>query len=120
MSPLHINLPPGLTAAHTGVLRQYFQDERVLSTNDWARVLEGMDLLRAATFTHPGGTETFAALYNRQVDAVYADGFIEQLLAMDDPATQSEPLLLHHSPISPANPWLAQSGLASGSFLAYT
>jgi hypothetical protein len=92
MSPLHINLPLGLTAARIGVLRQYFQDERALSTDDWARVLEGMDLLRAATLTHPGGTETFAALYNRQVDAVYADGFIEQLLAMDDPAAQSEPL----------------------------
>jgi hypothetical protein len=88
----HVHLPAEFTDAHADVLKQYLQDERALFANQWAQVLEAIDLLRAATLAYPGGTETFAALYNRVVDIVYADVFIEQLLAMDDQTTQSEPL----------------------------
>ncbi len=92
MPALYIHLPSNLTSVHIAVLRQYFQDERALLVHEWEQVLEAMDLLRTATLTHAGGTETFAALYNRLVDVVYADTVIERLLSLDDPVTQSEPL----------------------------
>lgn len=92
MSSVHVVLPSNFRVAHADALMRYFRDERLLSAGEWALVLEATDLLRMATLTHPNGAETFGGLYNRRVDAVYADKFIEQLLIMDDPAAQREPL----------------------------
>jgi hypothetical protein len=92
MPALQIHLPSSLTNMHIAVLRRYFQEERALLVPEWEQVLEAMDLLRTATLTHAGGVETFAALYNRLVDFVYADIFIERLLGLEHPLTQSEPL----------------------------
>lgn len=92
MLSVRIVLPTGFKPAHADTLLRYFRDERSLSAGEWSLVLEATDLLRRAMVIHSGGADTFGSLYNRQVEAVYADKFIEQLLVMDDPAEQSESL----------------------------
>jgi hypothetical protein len=37
---LRVHLPAEFTDAHADVLKQYLQDERILSANQWAQVLE--------------------------------------------------------------------------------
>jgi len=91
VSPLNLCLPPAFIPSHRQAIHRYLRGQDPLSSDDWSLLIQAMDLLRRAEVVRAGRRETFAAVYDRLVDAVYSDGFIEQLLDLADPERESEP-----------------------------
>ena len=91
MRSVHIRVPAAFGEPHRLAMGKYFADERTLGAREWRLVLKAMDLLRGATVHREGSTESFTSLYDRYVDGVYADSFIDQLMVMGSPMAQSEP-----------------------------
>ena len=87
---IEIALPTEFTQEHAAALGEYFQSETRLDRTQWELVWDGVDILRQATITLKGKTQTFANLYDNLVDRVYADAFIEALYRFDDVARQAE------------------------------
>ena len=87
---IEIALPTGFTQEHAAALGQYFQSETRLNRTQWELVWDGVDILRQATITLKGKTQTFANLYDNLIDRVYADAFIEALYGFDDVARRAE------------------------------
>jgi len=87
---IEIALPTEFTQEHAAALGEYFQSETGLNRTQWELVWDGVDILRQATITWQGRTQTFANLYDNLVDRVYANAFIEALYRFDDVARQAE------------------------------
>ena len=87
---IKIVLPTEFTQEHASALGRYFQSEIRLNQTQWKLVWGGVDILRRATVTLKGRTQTFANLYDNLVDRAYADALIEALYQFDDIARQTE------------------------------
>ncbi len=89
---MNIQLPVDFTGRHEQVVRKHLAGVERLTKDDWRLLIEAMDLLRRAEIVKAGRRESFSAVYDRLVDAVYADGAIEQLLVLADPEAEGEHL----------------------------
>jgi hypothetical protein len=87
---IQIGLPAGFRSEHATALGQYLQGETRLDQTHWRLVWDATDILRQATVTIEGKTQTFADLYDDLVDLVYAGPFIEALYQFDDVLGQAE------------------------------
>jgi hypothetical protein len=87
-----VRLPPEFTRSHRQSLHRYLSNHESLSGDDWALLIQAIDVLRRAEVTRSGDSETFSAIYDRLIDAVYSDSLIEQLLGLPDPESESESL----------------------------
>ncbi|HKI36903.1 MAG TPA: hypothetical protein VKA46_33935 [Gemmataceae bacterium] len=92
MSPVRISLPPQATSQHREAALKYFEKTERLSAADWSLVLETFDTLSRGAVLIERKRWTFRQIYNRYVDARYADEFITQLLALNDPERQGQSL----------------------------
>jgi hypothetical protein len=90
--PINIQLPSAFTAYHERAVQKYLVGTERLTEAEWHLLLEAMDLLRQAEVIEIGQQRSFSAVYDRLVDAVYADRVIEQLLALTDSEAEGERL----------------------------
>ncbi len=92
MPKIQIILPTRLTPQHLGVVLQYFEASQRLSASEWKLALEAFDWLANATIATGKRRQSFRQFYESTVEQRYADGFLAQLLAADDPAATGETL----------------------------
>ncbi|MEZ4866001.1 MAG: hypothetical protein R3C14_32095 [Caldilineaceae bacterium] len=88
---ISVRLPSEFTQSHQQALQHYFRGQEFAGDENWVLLIQAMDLLRRAQIVQSGQTETFATIYDRLVDAVYADTLIADLLPLGDPESESEP-----------------------------
>lgn len=89
---MNVQLPAAFTIHHEQAVRKYLVGAERLTEAEWRLLIEAMDLLRQAQIIAAGQQESFSAVYDRLVDAVYADRAIEQLLALSAPEVEGERL----------------------------
>lgn len=89
---VNIRLPASLTRSHQQVIERYMRGAEPLADDDWSLLIAAMDALRRAEVVRDAEAETFAAIYDRLVDAVYSDGLIQQLISLADPESACEVL----------------------------
>ncbi|MBL7065730.1 MAG: hypothetical protein ISS49_16250 [Anaerolineae bacterium] len=89
---MNIRLPVAFTDHHEQVVRKHLVGVERLTKDDWRLLIEAMDSLRRAEIVESGRRESFSAVYDRLVDAVYADETIERLFALADPEAEGERL----------------------------
>lgn len=87
-----VHLPAEFTRAHRQAIQNYWLGQESVSGSEWLALIQAMNVLRRAELVYPEQSESFAAIYDRYVDAVYSDKFIERLLGLPDPEKDSEPL----------------------------
>ncbi len=87
-----VRLPADFTRSHRQVIHRYLSGEEHLSGDDWLSLIQAMNLLRRSEIVRGEQIETFAALYDHKIDAVYSDGFIGRLMQLADPESEGEPL----------------------------
>jgi hypothetical protein len=87
-----IALPPDFTRSQQQVIHRYLTNPAPLQGDEWLQLIQAMDILRKARVVSTDNAETFAALYDRLVDAVYSNGAIQQLLALSEPEREGEAL----------------------------
>ena len=85
-----IRLPTSFTRSHQQVIERYMCGTESLAGDDWSLLIAAMDALRRAEVVRDAEAETFAAIYDRLVDAVYSDGLIQQLISLADPESECE------------------------------
>lgn len=85
-----VRLPPDLTYSHREVIQRYLRSKERMASNDWSLLIQAMDLLRQAQVIDDDGAKSFAAIYDKAVDAVYSDRVIEDLLSLVDPEREYE------------------------------
>ncbi len=85
-----VRLPPDLTHSHREVIQRYLRSKERMAGNDWNLLIQAMDLLRQAQVIDDDGAKSFAAIYDKAVDAVYSDRVIEDLLSLVDPEREYE------------------------------
>jgi hypothetical protein len=90
--PYSVSLSTEFTRSHRRVIHRYLSGDEHLRGEDWTSLIEAMNVLRWARIIQGGQAETFAAIYDRVIDAVHSDSFIERLLRLADPESESEPL----------------------------
>lgn len=66
------------------MIANYLAHHGQLRAAEWRLVFDAFDLLGQSRVTTDGQTDTFAGFYRRLIEDVYADSFIEQLLALED------------------------------------
>ena len=88
----NVRLPTGFTRPHHQVIHRYLRGQESLSGDDWPLLIQAMDTLRRAEVVQGRRRETFAAIYDRLVDAAYSDSLIEQLLHLANPESEGESL----------------------------
>lgn len=90
--PISIRLPSDFIRSHQQTVTHYLHGHELSSGNSWLLLIQAMDLLRQTLVIQKGKVETFAAIYDRLVDAVYADQCITDLLTLAAPEVESDDL----------------------------
>ncbi|MBI1930199.1 hypothetical protein HYR99_38855 [Candidatus Poribacteria bacterium] len=62
-------MPLEFTRSHRQVIHCYLRRQKSLSGDDWPLLIQAMDSLRRAEVILNGHAETFAAIYDRLIDA---------------------------------------------------
>jgi hypothetical protein len=81
---IQVSLPAGLTNEQLAVVLDYFESSGRLTARQWRTALETFDRLAQADVALGVRRLTFRQVYDRYVDRRFADGFIAQLLKLDD------------------------------------
>jgi hypothetical protein len=80
-------LPATFSDQHAQAVFKYLEQGRqTLSKKEWQWAISGFDLLANALIQTAQGLQTFAKLYETQIEEPLADRFIDQLLATQKPA----------------------------------
>jgi len=79
-----IQIPTSFLPTHRAVLYAYLADDRQLTRDQWRLLYEAIDALDQAQVTTQGQTFTFRQIYWEQVDSVFADAYIAQLVELDN------------------------------------
>ena len=86
-------LPPKFTIDHQKAVLKHVEEEPWrLSRIEWEWALSGFNLLHQAQAYTPLGWNSFASIYQSQVEAVFAERYLMDLLALSDVANKSIPL----------------------------
>lgn len=85
-----VQLPVDFTQGHRQVIHHYFQGRDLSGGEAWSNLIKAMDILRLAKIEQGGRVETFAAIYDRLVDVIYADKLINELLIAQLPEEKGE------------------------------
>jgi hypothetical protein len=78
---IQIALDSRLSDSDRGLAVRYLLQPRTLTPNERLRALRVFDELGGSTITVDAQTQTFSAFYRAQIEAQYADAFLDQLLA---------------------------------------
>jgi hypothetical protein len=93
---LRIHLPAGFTDDHQRLILKYLIEGRAaLSLVEWRLVLNGFDRLHQALVVTAEGAITFRQVYQVQVDHLFADAFIAELLQLPNVIRDYPPLRAH-------------------------
>ncbi|MGH9846932.1 MAG: hypothetical protein ACREEM_50185 [Blastocatellia bacterium] len=92
MPATQIILPSRLSASHLDAVLKYFEATQRLRAPEWMLALEAFDLLRQATLVTGRQRRSFQQFYESTVEQRYADEFLSDLLAADNPETKGEAL----------------------------
>lgn len=93
-------LPAGFTIHHQKAVLKHMEEGRwTLSRTEWRWALNGFNLLHNALIDTPSGWQSFTFLYENQVDTVFADRYLTDLLALSDVANESIPLWARYARI---------------------
>ena len=87
---ISVRLPPEIGHPQREAIQRYLRSEERMTGNDWALLIQAMDLLRRAEVISDDRVMSFAAIYDELVDAVYSDRLIEQLQQLADLEHESE------------------------------
>lgn len=82
---LQITLPRRFQNKHRYAIERYLVNSKALLPAQWQVVIEAIDILRNATIRHEYKQQSFNTFYKRFVDNVYADTFLQNLLAFPNP-----------------------------------
>lgn len=88
---MEIQLPAGFTTEHEQAVINYLLGD-LRGRRAWQLAFAAYDLLDDAALVMPDGRYTFRALYLEVVDQQMADGYIRELLTLDDVEKQSPAL----------------------------
>ncbi|MFP4441311.1 MAG: hypothetical protein ACLFVO_29110 [Chloroflexaceae bacterium] len=88
MSSIQIELPSGFRPDHEHAVIAYLTD-RLRGQAQWLLLFEAIDLLDQAVAIITGNRITFRTLYQQLFDLVYANLYIDELLALNDVRQQS-------------------------------
>lgn len=89
---MQLLIPTALTQEHRQVLATYLSDDRLLRSTDWPKIYKAIDLLKNARLIHQNRSMSFRQVYNQQIDRLFADSYLDQLLNLDDIPKQSPTL----------------------------
>lgn len=93
-------LPAAFTIDHQkAVLKHMEEGAWTLSRREWELALSGFGLLHDAQVHIRSGWHSFASIYESQVDTVFADRYLTDLLALTDVANQSTALWARYARI---------------------
>lgn len=92
MPKIQITLPTRLTPPHRRAVLKYFEAANRLRAPEWKLALEAFDLLASATVATSKRRRSFRQFYENTVERRYADDYLAQLLAADDPYVTGEKL----------------------------
>jgi len=84
MPQISISLPSHLTTQHRRIVLKYFEKTQRLSPQEWKAALQAFDMLKKGTIEIGRRRMSFQQFYDRYVDYQYADGFIAQLIDLED------------------------------------
>ena len=85
--------PANFTIDHRkAILKDLEEGPWTLSRTEWEWALKGFGLLHNAQAETPNGWRRFAFLYETQIEAVFADRYLVDLLALHDVKAESIPL----------------------------
>jgi hypothetical protein len=87
-----VQLPPNFDRAHRQIFHCYLQGQELSGGEAWSLLIQTMDILRRAEVIQGEDVETFAAIYDRLIDAKHTDQIIDDLLASSAPEAESESL----------------------------
>jgi hypothetical protein len=105
-----VRLPPGFTDAHGVVARRFVQGES-LSQTERALLFEAFDLLHSAEVATQAGWESFVIIYERLIEAPFADDYLRGLVEAQGIEAVAEPLRAQVS--RKIQPTLRAAGLVS-------
>ncbi len=86
---LHFIIPSEYNQKHHDALIAYLTDNRSLNTAVWRHLYKGIDLLDKAQATTTNVKRTFQQIYDELIGEVFANQYIEQLLATEDVIAES-------------------------------
>ena len=87
-----LHLSSNFDRAHRQIIHRYLQGQELSGGEAWLLLIQAMDILRRAEMIQGERVETFAAIYDRLVDARYSEQIIDDLLASPAPEAESESL----------------------------
>lgn len=88
---MQVHLPPSFTPAHSVMARRFVQGES-FSGAERALLFEAFDLLHRADVATETGRERFASIYERLIEAPFADDYLRRLTEARDVEAVAEPL----------------------------
>jgi hypothetical protein len=80
----YIVLPKQLTAKHQQLIVRYLQSPRAISHGEWVQALEAFNLLHMGRVVQGRSARTFQQFYQKNIDAVHATPFLEELLTLEN------------------------------------
>jgi hypothetical protein len=88
---LRIELPSAFTPEHERAVFDYLAG-RLVGRAAWSQAFRAFDLLDEAMLVTGHGRQTFRTAYRAVIEAGFVDGFIDELLALEDVAADSPAL----------------------------
>jgi hypothetical protein len=88
---MQVRLPSGFTVAHSVITRRFVQGES-FSHAERALLFEAFDLLHRAEVATETGWERFVSIYERLIEAPFADNYLGRLMEARDVEAAAEPL----------------------------
>ena len=107
---MQVHLPPSFTAAYSIITRRFMQGES-FSRAERALLFEAFDLLHRADVATETGRERFASIYERLIEAPFADDYLRRLTEARSVEAVAEPLRAQVS--RKILPTLSAAGLVS-------
>jgi hypothetical protein len=89
---VRISLPASLTEQHLRVALKYFENANRLTAQEWKLALDTFDQLAQGTVVLGRRRMTFQTVYDRWIDAKFADPFIARLMASERLGPEGEML----------------------------
>ena len=88
---MHVRLPSSFTDVHKEITRCFVQGESFLQA-ERALLFEAFDLLHRAEVATEAGWESFVIIYERLIEAPFADDYLRDLVKAQDIEAAAEPL----------------------------
>jgi hypothetical protein len=88
---MRVHLPSGFTGAHSVIARRFVQGES-FSQAERELLFEAFDLLHRADVATETGRERFVTIYERLIEAPFADSYLRHLMEARDVEAAAEPL----------------------------